>query len=72
MKGVGSDMAARAIAAACAKQFPAKKPVESGRPAADAAPTTPVFPAKCYRTKPVSNSTGGFDPDCASLPDPAK
>ena len=32
MKGVGSDMAARAVAASCAKQFPAKKATEKTAP----------------------------------------
>jgi hypothetical protein len=32
MKGVGSDMAARSIAAACFKQFPASKKVERADP----------------------------------------
>ena len=44
MKGVGSDMAARAIAAACAKQFPPKKeaqlPAKKEPAAADAQPPT--------------------------------
>jgi hypothetical protein len=32
MKGVGSDVAARAIAASCAKQFPPKTPQERSAP----------------------------------------
>jgi hypothetical protein len=72
MKGVGSDVGARMVAAACLKQFPPGKPVEkAAQPAAAVPPTTPVFPAKCYRTEPGSNATSGFDPDCF-IPDPQK
>lgn len=39
MKGVGSDMAARAIAAACAKQFAPKQ--EAATPAAKRPPAPP-------------------------------
>ena len=59
MKGVGSDMAARAVAEACARQFPPKKPAEKSAP--PAAPSVKEEPA----ARPKPGEFTNFVPDAA-------
>ncbi len=58
MKGVGSDMAARAVAEACTRQFPPKKPAEKSAPLA--APSAKEEPAA--RPKPGEFTDIRLDP----------
>jgi hypothetical protein len=61
MKGVGSDMAARAVAASCAKQFPQANPAEKS-----AAPTTGRRDDRRGPSAPKPGEYTNF------VPDPAK
>ena len=61
MKGVGSDMAARAVAASCARQFPQPKPAGKS-----AAPTTGSQGDRRGPSDPKPSEFTNF------VPDPAK
>ena len=61
MKGVGSDLAARAVAGSCARQFPQPKPAEK-----NAAPTTGRQDDRRGPGDPKSGEFTNF------VPDPAK
>ena len=61
VKGVGSDIGARMVAAACAKQYPSKKPAEKA---------APVPPATDNGTAPrITDPSGRFTD---FRPDPPK
>ncbi len=66
MNGVGSDMAARAVGAACARQFPPKKIAEKPLAPAATVPPSPTTPDKPEQRESMGGKWDGpFIPDTA-------